>query len=468
MQYEFRRLGDGRQAVLRETMRAVTPFGGLVTFIEYLRASGMVEAIREHLPFRYRSNNALPPEYTLVAFWLGVLGGARRFSQLQMLRCDRALRTVCGVRAFPSDDTVRNFFRRFGPGEVARFFLPLWRWWFEQYPGRRGLLDLDSTLCQRFGHQEGAERGYNPTRRHGRSHRPLLAFLSEPVVVLHGWLRAGNSSDTRGAVEFLQEALDHLPAGYEVQGLRADCGFFDQALLEFLEARRVPYVVVVRRKETIQRQLRYLTAWRTLDPTYAVGEFTFQMPTWKCARRFVVLRIRLPDDCRPALFHEPGYDYRVFVTNRAEPAEWIWHHYDQRAAIEPRFSELKEDLAADDFCLHQFHATEAAFRSILFVFNLLSLLQALQPTAGASTTRPAPSSPEEARSSRRPQCRPATLRSTLFLCGAIAGRSGHKTVLFLSQAWGGLQTRKPLLDIIAHLKNPTSPKLNFTPATAPP
>ena len=39
-----------------------------------------------------------------------------------MLRCDRALQTLCGVRAFPSDDTVPNFFRRFGPAQIARYF----------------------------------------------------------------------------------------------------------------------------------------------------------------------------------------------------------------------------------------------------------------------------------------------------------------------------------------------------------
>ena len=140
----------------------------------------------------------------------------------------------------------------------------------------------------------------------------------------------------------------------------------------------------------------------------------------------------------------------IFVTNRTEPAEWLWQHYDQRAAIEPRFSELKEDLCADDFCLQQFFPTEAAFLSVLFVFNLLSLLQSLDPA------------------SHPVQRRPATLRQQLFTCGAIAGRSGYKIVLFLSTAWGGLALRKPLLDKIATTLFPTSPKLDGTLAAAPP
>lgn len=450
MRYEFRRMGDAGQAVLQETKRAVTPFGGLAVMVEWLRRLGVVEAVRARLPFHYRSNHQIAPEHTLLAFWLGVMAGARRFAHLQMLRCDRALAGLCGVRSFPGDDTVRNFFNRFGPGEVSRFFPAMTQWLCAQLPARAGVLDLDSTLLQRFGRQEGAERGYNPGRRNGRAHRPLLAFLGSPVLVVHGWLRGGQAADNRGAVEFLTEALQILPAGWTIEGVRADSGFCDQKLLEFLEARALRYVIVVRRQAPIQRQALEVTTWTEVDAHSAVGEFTLQLPAWSVARRFIVVRLRLPDPREQRLLAVPGYEYRVFVTNRTEPAEWLWGHYDQRAAIEPRFSELKTDLAADDFCLRRFFPTEAAFLSVVFAFNLLATLQAFASPASA------------------PQARPATLRQSLFLCGAIAGRSGHKFVLFLSSAWGGLALRKPLLDRIAAATFPTSPKLNFTPALAPP
>ena len=450
MQHEFRRIGDGRQGVLRETERAVTPFGGLVVLVELVRKMGLVEAVRDRLPFRYRSNNASQPEHVLLSFWLGVAVGARRFAHLQMLRADRALQAVCGVRSFPSDDTVRNCFRRFGPAQIASFVPALWRWFFAQQPARTCCLDVDSTLLQRFGRQEGAVHGYNPTRPKGRTHRPLLAFVTDPVMVLHAWLRSGNAPDNRGAVEFLTEALLSVPPSWTINGVRADGGFFDQKFLHFLEERTLPYVVVVRRKETIQRNVHAIHHWQPIDGRTAISEFTLQMPSWSCARRFIVVRFQLPDPTYRRLLAVPGYDFRVFVTNRTEAAEWVWRHYDQRAAIEPRFSELKEDLGADDFCLRQFYPTEAAFLSVLFTFNLLSLLQSLHPAHPGV------------------QQRPASLRQSWFTCGAVLGRSGHKIVLFLSTAWGGLAARKPLLDRIADAYFSTSPKLNLAPATAPP
>ena len=254
----------------------------------------------------------------------------------------------------------------------------------------------------------------------------------------------------RSAVEFLTEALATLPPGWTIDGLRADSAFFDQKLLEFLEQRQLPYVIVVRRKEAIQRQVHALADWRVVAPRTAVSEFTLQPSSWSKPRRFIVVRFQLPDPTYRRLLDVPGHDFRVFVTNRPESPEWLWRHYDQRAAIEPRFSELKEDLGADDFCLHRFFPTEAAFRSVLFLFNLLALLQSLAPSRHGT------------------QQRPATLRQAIFTCGAIAGRSGHKAVLFLSSAWGGLSSRNPLLHAINGLLPPTSPKLNFASATAPP
>jgi hypothetical protein len=57
----------------------------------------------------------------------------------------------------------------------------------------------------------------------------------------------------------------------------------------------------------------------------------------------------------------PGYVFRVFVTNRHDPALEIWRDYNGRATVECRIDELKNELAADHFCLRSFFATELAF-----------------------------------------------------------------------------------------------------------
>jgi hypothetical protein len=82
---EITALWGGRKVELRETQRAVTPFGGLVVFFEFLRQVGYVEVVNRCLPFRLASPNALDPAQTFTAFLLAVLAGARRFAHASRL-----------------------------------------------------------------------------------------------------------------------------------------------------------------------------------------------------------------------------------------------------------------------------------------------------------------------------------------------------------------------------------------------
>jgi hypothetical protein len=59
----------------------------------------------------------------------------------------------------------------------------------------------------------------------------------------------------------------------------------------------------------------------------------------------------------------------------------------------------------------------------------------------------------------KPIASPATLRSQVFLCGALLGRAGHRLVLHLSASWGGLKPSIPLLENVLSYGVTTSPKL---------
>jgi hypothetical protein len=155
---EISALLSGERLKLRETHRAVTPLGGVVVFVEYLNRIGLSVEFRRHMPVRYRSRNQIDPSTTLVCFLVSVLAGARRFAHAAWLRGDKALHAVLGVKRFPTDDTICNLFRRFTMGHVQRLFEPLKCWELERLPQRdEGYsLDLDSTVFERYGEQEGS------------------------------------------------------------------------------------------------------------------------------------------------------------------------------------------------------------------------------------------------------------------------------------------------------------------------
>ncbi len=336
--------------------------------------------------------------------------GARRFAHANWLRGDRALHALLGITRFPTDDTIRNLFRRFGMGEVHQFYAPLAEWQMERLPARSEgySLDLDSTVFERYGEQEGSLKGHNP-RKHGRpSHHPLLAVIAEAHFLLHGWLRSGNCGPSRGVVEFLKEALALWQQRQTVRVVRADSGFFDDELLSFLEERRLPYIVVARMTPWVKAAAQHVEQWQELDENYAAGEFSLRLCSWHTERRFIAIRERIRESRQSIgrkLIDVPGYTFRVFVTSQTQAAQEVWRDYNRRADVENRIAELKHDLGADGFCMQKFFATEAAFRAVLLVFNLLA---EFQRAAGLPGYR-----------------EPATLRAQLLTCGAILGRAGR-------------------------------------------
>jgi hypothetical protein len=435
---------SNERLILRETQRAVTPFGGIAVFISFLGKIGFAEAVRQHMPIRWKSPNQIEPTSTFTAFLMSVLVGARRFAHASLLRGDRALHALLGIERFPTDDTIRNLFRRFTMGEVQRFYEPMAEWLMQRLPRCQAgyTLDLDSTVFERYGKQEGSLKGHNP-RKHGRpSHHPLLAVLSEAHFLLHGWLRSGNCGTGRGVEEFLKEALALWGQREKIRLLRADSGFFDDKLLSFLEQRLLPYIVVAKLTPWVKRAAQRVVQWTLLDEDYAVSEFRLQLHGWSVERRFVVIREQIRegrDSVGRKLIDVPGYTFRIFVTSCDAAPEDIWRDYNRRADMENRIAELKHDLGADGFCMKQFFATEAAFRAVLLLFNLLA---EFQRAAGLPVYR-----------------EPATIRTQILTCGAILGRAGRRLVIHLSQSWGGLKTRNPLLDSILAWQMPTSPKL---------
>lgn len=77
---EMHALLSNERLIVRETKRPVTPFGGVLVFVEFLRRIGLVGKIRNHMPICWRSPNAIDPTSTFIAFLVAVLAGAKRFA----------------------------------------------------------------------------------------------------------------------------------------------------------------------------------------------------------------------------------------------------------------------------------------------------------------------------------------------------------------------------------------------------
>ena len=213
---EIKVLLSGERLILRETQRAVTPFGGVAVFITYLRRIGLADKLRQHMPVQWRSPNQIDPTSTFTSFLIAVLVGAKRFAHANLLRGDRALHAMLGLPRFPSDDTIRNLFRRFTMGNVERLFAPLTEWQIERLPVRADgySLDLDSTIFER------ATAG-----RKVRSRATTRASMGGPAIT-RCWrsCRKPTSSSTAGSA-----AATAAPAGESLRFSKKPWRYGDSA-----------------------------------------------------------------------------------------------------------------------------------------------------------------------------------------------------------------------------------------------
>lgn len=417
MEYQATSLLGSKKIGITFTDKPVTPWGGLTLFSGLARQIGLETALREALPFQLTSPNATDPVEIILAFMAGVLTGSRRFAHVERLRWDEGVRQILGLNRFVSDTTLARFFRRFTAGTVAQVFESLMRWQLSLIALKEDILDLDSSIMERYGKQEGAFLGFNPKKHRRPSHHPLIATLGKRPWVVHAWLRSGNTTSASNAEQFLEEALAMLPSPTAIRYLRADSGFGVDPFLSRVEDKKLIYTIAAR----FTRGLKNLTAgvanWRELEPGIEVSEVMFQAHGWKRSRRVVLIRQRAKDRDfvrGRELFDDPAYLYQGILTNRPDAPEDIWRFYRNHAEIETKIRELKWDYGVDGFAQKRFFATEAAFRLVCVTYNLISLLQEKIGQQGYQTL--------------------GTLRAHLLTCGAVVGSDGRKTVLRLSLA----------------------------------
>jgi len=364
------------------TSHPITVWAGVILLRLYFEWIGLRKELGGVLAvFVKRSNNRISSVDVMLSWFYGLALGAERFEHFTRYRRDRLLGELLGMERFCSPDTLRRLFLRFNYRQVTEVSERLMGFSLARMrPILMGhTLDLDSTVLCRYGGQEGSLKGYNPVKPGRPSHHPLVGFLAEGRRLLWATLRSGNSGSANGCVEFLKQALAVLPQGHGIGLVRADAGFFEKRLLEYLEGQELPYIIVARLTAVVRKLVLHQmpsTAWRVVARGVEVADLEVSLPNWKgVKRRFVLLRQEIyerPEARGRRLIDCPGYTYRVVVTSLPYAAEVVSRMYAGRADSENRIKELKEDLSLDTFCLKSFDGTDAAFRMGCVLYNLLA------------------------------------------------------------------------------------------------
>jgi len=308
-----------------------------------------------------------------------IILGLDRLENASLLRADATFQHLTGLPSYPDPQSLRRFLlgapAQFRP-QLHRFNDRLLQHFIHQPEHRsRLILDLDSTVVTVFGHQEGAEVGYNPRYRGKRSYDPLLCLEANSSFLWDTELRCGDAGTWAGSAGVLASCFLSIPSDIREVRVRADAGFGYNPVLELLEQGHAQYAVVARMTPSLKRKLGGLR-YKRLNPQWEIAECEPRVSEGTPPRRCIVARRPIEEtEPEPTLFTLARYAYRAWMTNLPLSPAGVWHFYEGRAGMEPRIGELREHFALRKIPTRAFEANALYLEIIRLAYNLVTAFQ---------------------------------------------------------------------------------------------
>ena len=241
---------------------------------------------------------------------------------------DPVFKAVLNKDAFASQPTVSRFFNRMDEDTLNQFLtigrILRKRVYSIQMP-QAVILDLDSTLLDAYGKQEG--RAFNFHYRSNGYH-PLVCYDGMTGDLIKIQLRDGTQYSCTGVVDFLQLILDEYLNDYPTIQilLRGDSGFATPDLYKQCEENGTSYVIRLKENGILREKASHLvdeldeiTRNNKVDYAVVYGEFMYKAGPWPYERR-VVCKVEKPEN-------QMVYMYTFVVTNMDSSPEYLIKFY---------------------------------------------------------------------------------------------------------------------------------------------
>jgi hypothetical protein len=327
----------------------------------------------------------------VMALLYAMVLGADSIDDTGVLRAGRTRRLLGGW--LPAPSTLGTFLRAFTFGHVRQLDALLGRaleraWKAGAGPGDgRLVVDVDSFVGEVCGYlKQGAAYGY--TKLFG--YHPILATRADTREALHIRLRRGSANTQKGMLRFCQELVARVErAGASgVKLLRADSGFWNTKVFEYLEQAGWQYSIGVRMIKKVRAAVEAIDedAWTRVEDYPAGGEAQIAETRYG-SRRLVVRRTRLVG-AQAELF--PDWRHFAFITNRTDELAVVEAEHRDHAVVEQVIADLK-DQALAHFPSGDYDANSAWTVLAALAHNLLRWTQLLglpdTPPRAARTLR---------------------------------------------------------------------------------
>jgi hypothetical protein len=200
----------------------VTPLGQLPFFTEYLKVSGLFDPWVEECPLRWTSPNAPKKRDVLGTALLSILSGHRRYAHISALRGEDINAKLLGMSKVVSEDSVRGSFAKLDETKGNEWLQRHLHHVYAPLLSVPWILDADVTIKPLYGHQEGAELGYNPHKPGRPSHTYHTFLIANLRLVLDVEVQPGNQHHSKFSAPGLWHLLERIGRARWPRLLRGD------------------------------------------------------------------------------------------------------------------------------------------------------------------------------------------------------------------------------------------------------
>jgi len=410
----------GRMHVRWDESAQATPHGQIAFFAEFLATAGVFDRWVDACPLRYSSPNASRPRDVLGTLMLGILAGSKRYAHIAGVRGDAVAAQALGLKGLVSEDSVRRALKAMQLAATEPWMREALMHSVRDALDRPWVMDIDATVKPLYGHQEGAEIGYNPHKPGRPSHVLHTFWVGNLRLVLDAQLSPGKEHSSGHAKAALGRLLDEL--GERGPALvRGDCGYGNEDIIDVCEQRGRAYLLRLRKTANVKRLIERLftredwTRATEASQGWQAIEDSLKLMGWSRARRVVVLRRRIKNDLALTVKKrgrkgksEPGqlvlalpadevqdnaqmWEYTVLVTDVKYDLAAIGQLYRDRCDCENGFDELKNQWGWGGFTTQDMHRSQLTARAVALIYNWWSwYVRAANPQARreALTSRP--------------------------------------------------------------------------------
>ena len=356
----------------------LTSNAGLFLMLENTKNNGIFEMIESDLNFESASINKIKMNH-IKTMLCGHFIGIDKLERLKLLKNDPLVREF--EISVKEPETVSRFLSNFS-FKTTQMFREINFKVFKKLLSKSGLasitIDIDSSVINVEGHQEGATKGYNPKKLGNRCYNIQFAFCDELKAYVTGFVRSGNAYTANGAAEMIKEIVATLKAQNLEIFFRMDSGYFDEEIIETIESLGCKYLIKAKSYATLVSQVTTSSAvFHKGINGRETAELHIKLDKWKEKRRFVVSRVLKPENERAQLCLLEGseYDYFFFVTNIDLESESVVLSYEKRGNAENYIKEAKYDMSVGYLLLKSFWANEAVFQMMMLAYNLFLLFK---------------------------------------------------------------------------------------------